>query len=170
MDLTRLVVSEPVTNARKYGPGPVLMKLRVAGDLVEVVVRDSDPVLPVARVADAGRAGQHGLEMVMAVAQGFEVQREPVGKRITARIALLEGPGGTSPDAAVSSSRRAPCSLDPAVFPDGRREAPGYYEEATSAGEWSGRARCQRARCRHRPARCGRRRHPLPPSARAPPA
>jgi hypothetical protein len=30
----------------------------------------------------------------MAVAQGFEAQREPIGKRITARIALLDDPGG----------------------------------------------------------------------------
>jgi hypothetical protein len=30
----------------------------------------------------------------MAVAQGFEVQREPVGKRITARLALADDPGG----------------------------------------------------------------------------
>jgi hypothetical protein len=27
------------------------------------------------------------------VAEDFEVQREPVGKRITARIALADGPG-----------------------------------------------------------------------------
>ncbi|MCW8103690.1 ATP-binding protein [Streptomyces tauricus] len=94
MDLTRLVVSELVTNARKYAPGPVLMELRIAGDTVEVAVWDSDPVLPVARAADAGRVGQHGLEIVMAVAQGFEVQQEPVGKRITVRIALLDDPGG----------------------------------------------------------------------------
>ncbi|MEU1571662.1 ATP-binding protein [Streptomyces collinus] len=93
-DLTRLVVSELVTNARKYAPGPVLMELRVYGDEVEVIVWDSDPVLPVARAADAGRVGQHGLEIVMAVAQGFEVRREPVGKRITARIDLLDGSGG----------------------------------------------------------------------------
>ncbi|MFF1542214.1 ATP-binding protein [Streptomyces sp. NPDC058291] len=92
MDLTQLVVSELVTDARKYAPGPV--DLRIVGDLVEVVVWDSDPVLPVTRAADAGRAGQHGLEIVMAVAQGFEVQREPVGKRITARIALPDDPGG----------------------------------------------------------------------------
>lgn len=38
--------------------------------------------------------GQHGLETVMAVAQGFEVQREPIGKRITARIGLPDDPGG----------------------------------------------------------------------------
>jgi anti-sigma regulatory factor (Ser/Thr protein kinase) len=94
MDLTQLVVSELVTNALKYAAGPVLMELRIAGDLVEVAVWDSDPVLPVARAADAGRVGQHGLEIVMAVAQGFEAQREPVGKRITARIALPDDPGG----------------------------------------------------------------------------
>ncbi|MFD5270511.1 ATP-binding protein [Streptomyces sp. NPDC058335] len=94
MDLTQLVVSELVTNARKYAPGPVLMDLRIVGDAVEVVVWDCDPVLPVARAADAGRVGQHGLEIVMAVAQSFEAQREPVGKRITARIALLDDPGG----------------------------------------------------------------------------
>jgi hypothetical protein len=57
-------------------------------------VWDSDPVLPVARAADAGRVGQHGLEIVMAVAEGFGAQREPVGKRITARIALAEEPSG----------------------------------------------------------------------------
>ncbi|MEU0038359.1 ATP-binding protein [Streptomyces sp. NPDC006333] len=94
MDLTQLVVSELVTNARKYAPGPVLMQLRLAGDLLEVVVGDSDPVLPVARAADPGRIGQHGLEIVMAISQGFEAQREPVGKRITARIALPDDPGG----------------------------------------------------------------------------
>ncbi|MFI9809153.1 ATP-binding protein [Streptomyces sp. NPDC052301] len=93
MDLTQLVVSELVTNARKYAPGPVLMDLRIVGTLVEVVVWDSEPELPIARAADVGRVGQHGLEIVMAVAQRFEVQREPVGKRISARIALMGDPG-----------------------------------------------------------------------------
>jgi anti-sigma regulatory factor (Ser/Thr protein kinase) len=94
MESAQLVVSELVTNARKYAPGPVLVDLRIADDTVEIAVWDSDPVLPVARAADAGRVGQHGLEIVMAVGQGFEAQREPVGKRITARIALLDDPGG----------------------------------------------------------------------------
>ncbi|MER7485104.1 ATP-binding protein [Streptomyces sp. NPDC126497] len=94
MDVTQLVVSELVTNARKYAPGPALLDLRIAGDMVVVSVWDSDPVLPVARAADAGRVGQHGLEIVMAVAQGFEARREPVGKRITARLALADDPGG----------------------------------------------------------------------------
>jgi hypothetical protein len=46
-----------------------------------------------ARAADVGRVGQHGLEIVMAVVQGFDVQREPVGKRITLRLALADDPG-----------------------------------------------------------------------------
>ncbi|WP_435847350.1 ATP-binding protein [Streptomyces eurythermus] len=94
LDLTQLVVSELVTNAREYAPGPVLLDLKITGDTVEVAVWDCDPVLPDARAADAVRVGPHGLEIVMAVAQGFQAQREPVGNRITARITLADDPGG----------------------------------------------------------------------------
>ncbi|MEV6806656.1 ATP-binding protein [Streptomyces sp. NPDC051132] len=94
LDVTRLVVSELVTNARKYAPGPVLLELRIVGGLIEVAVWDGEPVLPVARAADPGRVGQHGLEIVLAVVQGFEVRKEPVGKRIIARIALADDPDG----------------------------------------------------------------------------
>ncbi|MEU6769804.1 ATP-binding protein [Streptomyces sp. NPDC046759] len=96
VEVTQLVVSELVTNAQKYAVGPILLDLRIAGDLVEVQVWDSDPVLPVARAADVGRVGQHGLEIVMAVCQAFEATREPVGKRITARLALTDDPLGVS--------------------------------------------------------------------------
>ncbi|MFE9680480.1 ATP-binding protein [Streptomyces sp. NPDC006285] len=89
MDLTQLVVSELVTNARKYAPGPVLMELRVTAASVDVTVWDSDPTVPTARTADPGRIGQHGLEIVKAVTEELTIQQEPVGKRITARIALL---------------------------------------------------------------------------------
>ncbi|MFF9869673.1 ATP-binding protein [Streptomyces sp. NPDC013953] len=96
-DLTRLVVSELVTNARKYAPGPVLMDLRITARAVEVVVWDSDPVVPVARAADAGRIGQHGLEIVKAVTEDLFMEQEPVGKRITARISLSDTPSDTAP-------------------------------------------------------------------------
>ncbi|WP_093694900.1 ATP-binding protein [Streptomyces sp. 2231.1] len=92
VEVTQLVVSELVTNAQKYAAGPILLDLRITGDLVEVQVWDSDPVLPVARAADAGRVGQHGLEIVMALCQSFEAMREPVGKRLTARLALTDDP------------------------------------------------------------------------------
>lgn len=88
MDVTQLVVSELITNARKYAPGPVLMDLRLAGDLIEVAVRDSGRRLPVVRPADPTRLGQHGLEIVTALVQSYEVTREAMGKRVTVRIAL----------------------------------------------------------------------------------
>ncbi|MFC9105431.1 ATP-binding protein [Streptomyces rochei] len=93
--LTQLVVSELVTNSRKYAPGPVLMDLRIVGDAVEVAVWDSNSVLLVARGADVGRIGQHGLELVMAVAQSFEARRDLIGKRITVRIALSDDSDNT---------------------------------------------------------------------------
>lgn len=94
-DLTQLVVSELVTNSRKYAPGPILMELRLTTRAVEVVVWDSDPTVPEARTADPARIGQHGLEIVKAIAEGFFVEQEPVGKRITARIALTDLPTNT---------------------------------------------------------------------------
>ncbi|MEV6757196.1 ATP-binding protein [Streptomyces sp. NPDC051214] len=96
MDIARLVVSELVTNALKYAPGPVLVRLRITGGSVSVTVWDSEPVLPVVRGVDAGRIGQHGLEIVQAVAHDLTVRSETVGKRITARIALTDEPIGAA--------------------------------------------------------------------------
>ncbi|MCK8680843.1 MULTISPECIES: ATP-binding protein [Streptomyces] len=92
--VTQLVVSELVTNVCKYAPGPCVLDLRLADRMVEVAVWDSDPVLPLPRTPEAGRVGQHGLEIVLAVSQGYEVRREPVGKRTRALIALQDDPGG----------------------------------------------------------------------------
>ncbi|CAL9345347.1 ATP-binding protein [Streptomyces sp. DH-12] len=88
VEITQLVVSELVTNARKYAPGPVGLDLLVFGDAVEVVVRDGNPEAPKPRAADPGRVGQHGLEIVMAVAQTLDVRQEAGGKSISARIAF----------------------------------------------------------------------------------
>ncbi|TWV31511.1 ATP-binding protein [Streptomyces misionensis] len=90
LDLTQLVVSEVVTNACKYAPGPVRLGLRIAAGLVEISVWDRDPALPVARAAEPSRVGQHGLEIVLAVAETFEARREGAGKRVTARVALAD--------------------------------------------------------------------------------
>ncbi|MFF5662931.1 ATP-binding protein [Streptomyces griseofuscus] len=94
LELTQLVVSELVTNACKYAAGFLLLDLRITRELVEIQVWDADSALPMARAAEVGRVGQHGLEIVMAVCQGFEAKREPVGKRITARLALTDHPLG----------------------------------------------------------------------------
>ncbi|MCG8968778.1 ATP-binding protein [Streptomyces sp. CL12-4] len=94
LGMVQLVVSELVTNARKYAPGPCLLDLEVSGGTVQVSVWGSSPTLPSVLATDPDRVGQHGLEIVMAVCQTFSVCREPVGKRITATVQLADDPGG----------------------------------------------------------------------------
>ncbi|GAA2920659.1 ATP-binding protein [Streptomyces enissocaesilis] len=94
MGMVQLVVSELVTNARKYSPGLCLLTLEVGGGAVEVSVWDSNPTPPAILAPDPTRIGQHGLEIVMAVGQSFAVHREPVGKRISTAIVLADDPGG----------------------------------------------------------------------------
>ncbi|MFJ5999019.1 ATP-binding protein [Streptomyces sp. NPDC092370] len=94
MGLAELVVSELVTNAHKYAPGPCLLDVEVRDGAVEISVWDSEPALPVPQEADPHRVGKHGLEIVMAVCRSFEIRREPVGKRVKAAIVLADDPGG----------------------------------------------------------------------------
>ncbi|MFF8536976.1 ATP-binding protein [Streptomyces sp. NPDC015532] len=84
----QLIVSELVTNARKYAPGPALLRLRISGAMLQVELWDSNPVAPAAKAPDPKRIGQHGLEIVTALAQTVTVERTPLGKRITADIVL----------------------------------------------------------------------------------
>ncbi|WP_344323651.1 ATP-binding protein [Streptomyces macrosporus] len=88
IDTARLVVSELVTNACKYAPGPCVLDLELDEGVLEVTVWDGNPRLPITRAAEPGRVGQHGLEIVLALCEGFDVRRDPVGKRIKVRIAL----------------------------------------------------------------------------------
>ncbi|WP_371872701.1 ATP-binding protein [Streptomyces pacificus] len=81
-----LIVSELVTNACKYAHGPCAVDIERVPSGVEVAVWDSSPALPLARTADPGRVGRHGLEIVLALCQGFTVEREAVGKRVTVRV------------------------------------------------------------------------------------
>ncbi|PWK71286.1 hypothetical protein BCL76_104392 [Streptomyces sp. CG 926] len=85
-----LVVSELVTNARKYAPGPYLLVLEACHGAVEVTVWDSEPTLPTVQSTDPHRIGQHGLEIVVSVCRSFEMHREPVGKRIKVAVALAD--------------------------------------------------------------------------------
>lgn len=92
----QLVVSELVTNACKFAPGPCALNLEllsgrqggVRGTVLEITLWDTDSAMPIARAAEPGRIGQHGLEIILALCEGYDVRREPVGKRIKVRIAL----------------------------------------------------------------------------------
>ena len=84
----RLVVSELVTNAAKYAPGPCLLDLEVVGGMLRITLWDTEAALPVASRADALRVGCHGLEIVLVVCRRFEVERQAGGKRVQVDLAL----------------------------------------------------------------------------------
>ncbi|MFE9813161.1 ATP-binding protein [Streptomyces sp. NPDC005548] len=94
VDLIQLVVSELVTNAAKYAPGPCLLTLDAGEneDTLQITAWDSSTTLPIVQRPDPARIGQHGLEIVNALCRSLKAHRAPVGKRITATIAL------TTPD------------------------------------------------------------------------
>uniref|UniRef100_A0AAU3H3I9 ATP-binding protein n=1 Tax=Streptomyces sp. NBC_01401 TaxID=2903854 RepID=A0AAU3H3I9_9ACTN len=97
LEVAQLVVSELATNVCKYAPGPCLLDLEVDGDRLSVTMWDSGAVLPSALQGDPVREGQHGLEIVLALCQSFEVRREPVGKRVRVQISLREEVEGATP-------------------------------------------------------------------------
>lgn len=84
----RLVVSELVTNAAKYAPGPCLLDLELLDDALRITLWDTEPVLPVPSGADGRRVGSHGLEIVLALCRRFEVERQAGGKRVQVDLPL----------------------------------------------------------------------------------
>ncbi len=84
----KLVVSELVTNASKYAPGPCELRLELAAEGIDVTVRDSNPSVPRPASQDPGRVGRHGLEIAAALSQWMFTRRHSGGKSVHARIAL----------------------------------------------------------------------------------
>ncbi|MCX5008599.1 ATP-binding protein [Streptomyces sp. NBC_00638] len=93
VEIVQLIVSELVTNARKYAPGPALLHLRITGPVLRVELWDSNPALPAAKAQNPRRIGQHGLEIVTALARTVTAEQTPLGKRITADIVLNSATG-----------------------------------------------------------------------------
>ncbi|MFF3448398.1 ATP-binding protein [Streptomyces sp. NPDC002667] len=88
VEVVQLIVSELVTNARKYAPGPALLHLRIIGAVLRVQLWDSSPVLPTVRAPDPERIGQHGLEIVTALAHSITMEQTSVGKRVVVDVVL----------------------------------------------------------------------------------
>ncbi len=65
-----------------------MLDLELSERVLEITVWDANPRLPITRAAEPGRVGQHGLEIVLSLCEGFDVRRDPVGKRIKVRIAV----------------------------------------------------------------------------------
>ncbi|MFF0190816.1 ATP-binding protein [Streptomyces sp. NPDC005244] len=92
VEIAQLIVSELVTNARKYAPGPALLHLRIRGPMLRVELWDSNPVIPSPHAPDPERIGRHGLEIVTALAHAVTTESTALGKRITADLALNPAP------------------------------------------------------------------------------
>ncbi len=83
-----LVVSELVTNATRYAPGPCTLDLSCFGDAIEVTVHDGSPVSPRRLDPAPARIGGHGMEIVARLCSLVAVARTADGKRVCARIDL----------------------------------------------------------------------------------
>ncbi|MET7988759.1 MULTISPECIES: ATP-binding protein [unclassified Streptomyces] len=90
VEIVQLIVSELVTNARKYAPGPAVLRLRITGNALRIELWDSNPLPPAVNAPDPQRIGQHGLEIVTALAQRVTTEATPTGKRVVATVALNE--------------------------------------------------------------------------------
>jgi anti-sigma regulatory factor (Ser/Thr protein kinase) len=106
VDDAQLVVSELVTNAVKYAPGPCAVRLEICGRLLEITVWDTRPAALEPRAHEPGRVGQHGLEVVTALCERLEVRPHGTGKGVTALVAL--GPAGSSHAGAERPRAQAP--------------------------------------------------------------
>lgn len=97
---------------------------------MEVTVWELRTVPAGVPAAVSTRVGQHGLEIVVAVCRSFQMHRDPVGKRITAAVALADGPIG---DESGDPGRRT--DTGPAVI---RRSVASSAEIVRSHGACSG--------------------------------
>ncbi|MFB7778258.1 ATP-binding protein [Streptomyces bauhiniae] len=88
VEIAQLIVSELVTNAHKHAPGPALLCLRISGAVLQIELHDSNTAAPAAKAPDPTRVGQHGLEIVAALALTVTVEQTPGGKLLRADVLL----------------------------------------------------------------------------------
>ncbi|MFF9391216.1 ATP-binding protein [Streptomyces griseoluteus] len=88
VETAQLIVSELVTNAMRHAPGPALLRLSVFDGTLRIEVRDGSPLAPAVRAPDPARVGQHGLEIVTALARSVSVESAGTGKSVTAVVGL----------------------------------------------------------------------------------
>lgn len=86
-----LVVTELLTNANRYAPGPCLLELEGRRSGVTVTLWDSSTALPRLFPRDPTRIGGHGMEIINRICAEVRVERVPVGKRIRATLCMPAG-------------------------------------------------------------------------------
>jgi serine phosphatase RsbU (regulator of sigma subunit)/anti-sigma regulatory factor (Ser/Thr protein kinase) len=80
VDTAELLVSELVTNAVRYAREPVVLRVLLLGDRVEVAVADNDARLPRLRRATAEDEGGRGLHLVGSLARRWGARSTSSGK------------------------------------------------------------------------------------------
>jgi anti-sigma regulatory factor (Ser/Thr protein kinase) len=88
VDSAEMVVSELVTNAMRYGSGPVDLTLALTETGLRVSVTDEGTTLPSAREAGEDAVGGRGLQIVRLLAESWDVVVRLTGKTVTCVLAL----------------------------------------------------------------------------------
>jgi anti-sigma regulatory factor (Ser/Thr protein kinase) len=88
-DVAVLLVSELVTNAVRYAPGPIVVELSVADDVLRVAVQDAaaDTPLPVVQEIQPTAESGRGLVMLAALARAWGYRRVDDGKQVWFELA-----------------------------------------------------------------------------------
>ncbi|WP_052434544.1 ATP-binding protein [Streptacidiphilus melanogenes] len=88
VDSAEMIVSELVTNAMRYGSGPVDLTLALTDAGLRVSVTDEGTALPSAREAGEDALGGRGLQIVRLLAESWDVVVRLTGKTVTCVLAL----------------------------------------------------------------------------------
>ncbi|MFF1414574.1 ATP-binding protein [Streptomyces sp. NPDC058289] len=80
-----LVVSELVTNAVRHAPGPLIFRLTLLRDRIEITVQDTDHRTPAPRPPDLD--GGRGWPIIQSLACDVQVFLHPEGKTVSAQLA-----------------------------------------------------------------------------------
>ncbi|WP_162824312.1 ATP-binding protein [Peterkaempfera bronchialis] len=86
-DSAEILVSELVTNAVRYGSGPVSLALVLTEEALQISVSDCGPDLPATRPARTDEPGGRGLGIVERLCGGWQVTTRLRGKTVTCRLA-----------------------------------------------------------------------------------
>ncbi|MFF4649703.1 ATP-binding protein [Streptomyces sp. NPDC001380] len=104
-DSAEMVVSELVTNAVRYGCGPVSLALVLTAEALQISVSDGGPALPAPRDARADEPGGRGLQIVETLCDGWQVTSRLTGKTVTC---WLDGDRAAEPRPGPAGRHRRP--------------------------------------------------------------
>ncbi|WP_433342701.1 ATP-binding protein [Micromonospora sp. CA-111912] len=85
-DTAVLLTSEIITNAVRYGPPPLCLRLGLRADQVRVEVTDSNPVLPVLARPDLNALGGRGMWLIDTLAAAWGCHPDPEGKIVWCEV------------------------------------------------------------------------------------